>query len=294
MSTVRAFLELCRPANVITALSDVLAGMSIVGFLFGFKDYQVYPTLLLGTSSMLMYAGGVVMNDVFDFELDTIERPERALPSGRISKSTAILGGISLFLLAIALAFFQSIFSGLLSIVLVSSILFYDAFAKKFLVLGPIIMGLCRSLNLGLGMSVYEMEFISYVELLAIPLLYIGAITLISKGEVHGSKKWPMVVAFALYLVIHVSQLGYAFQQNHLLQAIFFVLIHGYLIYPPLLKAYQHPVGPNIGMAVKSGVLSLIVMNAAWTSIGEQWFIAIFVFSLLFLSKFLAKQFAVT
>jgi len=294
MSQIRAFLELCRPANVITALSDVLAGMSIVGFLFGFKDYQINPTLLLGISSMLMYAGGVVMNDVFDMELDKIERPERALPSGRLGKSTAIVGGISLFIIAIALAFFQSIFSGLLSILLVGFILFYDAYAKKFLVLGPLIMGLCRTLNLGLGMSVYEMEFIAYINLLAIPLLYIGAITLISKGEVHGSKKWPMLVAFAIYLVIHMSQLFYANQQNHLFHALFFVLIHGYLIYPPLLKAYQHPIGQNIGMAVKSGVLSLIVMNAAWTSIGEQWFIAIFVFSLLFLSKFLAKQFAVT
>lgn len=294
MSKIRAFLELCRPANVITALSDVIAGMSLIGFLFGFKDYQVYPTLLLGASSMLMYAGGVVMNDVFDVKLDQIERPERALPSGRLSKSTAIVGGIALFVIAIALAFFQSIFSGLLSIFLVGFIIFYDAYAKNFLVLGPLIMGLCRSLNLGLGMSVYEMEFITYIDLLTIPLLYIGAITLISKGEVHGSKKWPMLVAFILFLVIHFSQLLYAFQQNHLLQALFFVLIHGYLIYPPLVKAYQNPIGPNIGMAVKSGVLSLIVMNAAWTSIGEQWFIAIFVFSLLFLSKFLAKQFAVT
>jgi 4-hydroxybenzoate polyprenyltransferase len=81
---------------------------------------------------------------------------------------------------------------------------------------------------------------------------------------------------------------------NHIFYTLPFIAIHAYFIYPPLLKAYQNPIGPNIGQAVKSGVLSLIVMNAGWTSIGEQWFIAIFVFGLLFLSRYLAKQFAVT
>ncbi|MEN9729615.1 MAG: 4-hydroxybenzoate polyprenyltransferase, partial [Bacteroidota bacterium] len=40
---IRAFLELMRPANVITALTDVLAGMAIVGFSFGTLDYQFWP-----------------------------------------------------------------------------------------------------------------------------------------------------------------------------------------------------------------------------------------------------------
>lgn len=294
MSKIKAFLELTRPANVITALSDILAGLSIVGFLFGFKDYQIFPTLLLGASSMCLYAGGVVMNDVFDFSIDQIERPERALPSGRISKSTAIIGGLVLLVAGVVLAFAQSIFSGIIATVLVGNILFYDAVAKNYLVMGPLIMGLCRSLNLALGMSVYELEVLEHSDVLLLPLLYIGAITLISKGEVYGSKKWPMLVALAFYLFIQIGQLHYSYLQNHLVYTLPFVLIHAYFIYPPLLKALQNPIGPNIGKAVKSGVLSLIVMNAGWASIGEQWFIAIFVFSLLGLSRILAKQFAVT
>jgi len=294
MSKFRAFLELTRPANVVTALSDILAGMSIVGFFFGFQQTEISPMILLGGSSMLLYAGGVVMNDVFDVELDKIERPERALPSGRLNVSTAIWGGIILFTFGVGLAFVHSNFSGILASILVACILLYDAYAKNYLVFGPIIMGLCRSLNLGLGMSVLENNFKEYSHLMLLPLCYIGAITLISKGEVNGSKKWPMLVAFGLYLFIQAGQIHYSIQHDHVFYTLPFVLIHAYLIYPPLRKAYQNPIGPNIGMAVKSGVLSLIVMNAGWTSIGEQWFIAIFVFSLLFLSKFLAKQFAVT
>ena len=294
MSKIRAFLELTRPANVITAWSDILAGMSIVGFLFGFKNYQVNPSILLGLSSMLLYAGGVVMNDVFDFKIDQIERPERALPSGRLSKSTAIIGGMSLLILGILFAYLQSVFSGIIAFILVINILLYDAYAKNFLVFGPLVMGFCRTLNLALGMSVYEIEVLEHLDLLILPLMYIGAITLISKGEVNGSKKWPMLVALAFYLFIQIGQLHYSFLHQHLIYTLPFVLIHAYFIYPPLWKAYQNPIGPNIGKAVKSGVLSLIVMNAGWASIGEQWFIAIFVFSLLGLSRILAKQFAVT
>jgi 4-hydroxybenzoate polyprenyltransferase len=294
MGKIRAFLELCRPANVITALSDILAGMSIIGFHFGISTHQIYPMLLLGISSMMLYAGGVVMNDVFDLELDKIERPERALPSGRLSMNTAIGGGILLFAIGIGLAFANSLFSGFLATILVAFILLYDAFAKNYLVFGPLIMGLCRSFNLGLGMSWDPTNFMEYSHLLLLPLIYIAAITLISKGEVNGSKKWPMLVALVFYLFIQMGQIHYSIKHDHLIYSLPFVAIHAYLIYPPLLKAFQNPIGPNIGKAVKSGVLSLIVMNAGWASIGEQWFIAIFVFSLLFLSKFLAKQFAVT
>jgi 1,4-dihydroxy-2-naphthoate octaprenyltransferase len=65
---IRAFLELMRPANVITALTDVLAGMAIVGFTFGTIDYQFWPVIFLGISTMCLYAGGVVFNDIFDHE----------------------------------------------------------------------------------------------------------------------------------------------------------------------------------------------------------------------------------
>jgi hypothetical protein len=51
MSKLRAFAELTRPANVVTALSDIMAGLAIVGFTFGSLDYQFYPCLLYTSPS---------------------------------------------------------------------------------------------------------------------------------------------------------------------------------------------------------------------------------------------------
>lgn len=73
-------LRLTRPANVITAVSDILAGIAISGyFLHTNGDAHPWkPVLLLIISTMGLYAGGVVFNDVFDATLDAAERPGTA------------------------------------------------------------------------------------------------------------------------------------------------------------------------------------------------------------------------
>src|SRR5579859_6126117 len=67
---VRPLLELTRPPNLATAAADVLAGFGIVGL--------VHPAALapLLASTVCLYAGGVVLNDVCDSSLDAVERPE--------------------------------------------------------------------------------------------------------------------------------------------------------------------------------------------------------------------------
>ena len=294
MSKVRAFLELMRPANVVTAFTDVAAGMSIVGFVFGKEINLLIPLLTLGFSSMALYAGGVVFNDVFDQELDSVERPERALPSGRMKRQEAIFGGISLLAIGIFLAFWQSRLSGYVSILITGLALFYDAKGKHMRIFGPINMGMCRAVNLGLGMSIFELGFLEHGALMLIPLIYIAAITLVSRGEVHGSHSSPLWFAAILFLIVHASQIWAANSFGHLAIGLPFILVHAYLVFSKLTIAIQEPKGPNIGKTVKMGVLTLILMNAAWVSLSGQWEMAILVLFLLPMSIQLGKKFAVT
>jgi len=289
---IRAFIELMRPANVITSLTDVLAGMSIVGFIFNFMD--INSVLFLGLSTICLYAGGVVFNDVFDHELDQIERPERAIPSGRILKSEAIVGGVSLLLTGIFSAFWHSKLSGFIAIIISFCALFYDWKGKHMSIFGPINMGLCRAFNLLLGMSVYEIGTFSYAYLILIPLIYIAAITLVSRGEVHGGTPKTLLFALFLFLLVHLCQIYFAYKFGHIYLALPFIITHFYLIFDKLYVAIKDPIGPNIGKTVKTGVLTLILMNAAWVSLSGQWEIAIFVVLLLPVSIRLGKKFAVT
>ena len=161
-------------------------------------------------------------------------------------------------------------------------------------IFGPINMGLCRAFNLLLGMSVYEIGVFTYGYLILIPLIYIAAITLVSRGEVHGGTPKTLLFALFLFLLVHVCQIYFAYKFGYLYLALPFIATHFYLIFNKLYVAIKNPIGPNIGKTVKTGVLTLILMNAAWVSLSGQWEMAIFVVLLLPVSILLGKKFAVT
>src|SRR5688572_2508307 len=123
MSRAKGYLRLMRLPNIITAISDIIAGVAIAGSLIsvtwgsmnsGFMFSELLfregtfvsylPILLLIISTIGLYGGGVVLNDVFDADLDKTERPERPIPSGLIAKRSAAIFGTALLLIGIAAA----------------------------------------------------------------------------------------------------------------------------------------------------------------------------------------------
>jgi 4-hydroxybenzoate polyprenyltransferase len=293
------FLRLMRLANIVTAISDILAGVAIASFAVQIEwtNISFTPVLLLILSTIGLYGGGVVFNDVFDADLDKIERPERPIPSGLIPKNTAAFFAALLLVLAIIAAAFvhEKKFSSSFFLAVTTAIaaVVYDKWGKHHSLLGPLNMGLCRGLNLLLGMSIFPEVLSQYWWISLIPIIYIAAITMISRGEVHGGKKTTMVGAVFLYGIVIVSILVFAFY-NRAYYALGFLLLFGVLIFPPLLKALRDPRGPLIGKAVKAGVISLIVMNASWAAAFGSFYFALVILLLLPLSFWLAKAFAVT
>lgn len=289
MGSLKPYLQLTRPANLVTAISDIFAGLAIAQFTF--SDFSPW---LLVLSTLGLYGGGVVMNDVFDAKLDSIERPERPIPSGKVSLKSAAFMGISLLFLGILAAAMFSSISGIIAIVIALLTVIYNRFAKHHVFLGPLTMGMCRGGNLILGMSVLPESYQKWVFIALLPIAYIGAITLISQDEVHGGKRRTLYIAAGLYLIVLLAQLVIAEKQGNILFTIPFVMLHSWLIGRPLYNAVQNPIGPMIGKAVKAGVVSLIVMNASWCVAFGLWPLAIAVLALLPLSILLARVFAVT
>ena len=156
-SKLVAYVQLFRLANVFTALADVL-----MGFLFTHPDLKAaielqsraVPLLL---ASALLYTAGMVLNDVFDVELDRTERPERPLPSGKITVTAARWLGFAMLIAGAALPAVFVIQAHTWRPLAVSGglallVLLYDAILKRT-PLGPLAMGGCRFLNVLLGMS---------------------------------------------------------------------------------------------------------------------------------------------
>ena len=182
-------LTLLRPANIITAMTDILAGIAISGVLVynTNSNHFIFDLLLLLFSTIGLYGGGIVFNDIFDLESDTINRPERILPRGLVSKNEAILLGCLMLLMGVGLAFIVSVLSGVIAFIISLLALSYDKISKHYPIVGPLNMGLCRGGNLLLGMSISNDAVFNYWYIGIIPILFIAAITLTAKKEASGN-----------------------------------------------------------------------------------------------------------
>jgi 4-hydroxybenzoate polyprenyltransferase len=146
--------------------------------------------LLLGIS--LLYVAGMILNDVFDYEWDCKNRPERPLPSGYISRSKAKWVGIIILLLGLALSAFSAGRFFKLTFLLTIFILWYDI-AHKGNPLAPVIMGACRALLPMIGFivatidGIYAQPNIVYVYAVVLGI-YTYALTWVAKYELTPTK----------------------------------------------------------------------------------------------------------
>ncbi|MHA2395630.1 MAG: geranylgeranylglycerol-phosphate geranylgeranyltransferase [Candidatus Thorarchaeota archaeon] len=82
-----AFLQIIRPQNCFIGGLTVLAGVAMAYNLARIGAISIHiPLFIYGyITYFFVAAGGNVVNDIFDIEVDKINRPHRALPSGRMT-----------------------------------------------------------------------------------------------------------------------------------------------------------------------------------------------------------------
>ncbi len=273
-----------RLPNVFTAVSNVL-----MGFVFVRHSFSPAGALAcLVAASALLYTAGMVLNDVFDLEIDRKERPKRPLPSGQFSYGFAAglgfvmlalgvgLGWLAGFLFRAETPFFWR--SGAIATALAAAILLYDAFLKKT-PLGPLGMGLCRTLNVLLGMSLAgavvgdeKAVLLGYTFAqwaIAIGLgIYVVGITIYAKSEAEArSQKGPLLFG-VLVMAAGVVVMGQAalltklpLQPNYI-----YWLMLGLLLAAVLRRAIAAAFdgsAPLVQGAVKHAILSMILFDAA-------------------------------
>lgn len=297
MNKLFSYIVLVRPANILTAISDILAGAAISGVLMTVVSFNdlINNLLLLVFSTIGLYGGGIVFNDVFDIEIDRKERPNRPLPSGKVPYRNAVVFGIMLLVLGIALASLVSVYSGIIAFFIAASALVYDKWGKHNSVLGPVNMGLCRGGNLLLGISILPISIESFWPIALIPILFIAAITLTSQKETSGNNRGSIIIALILDAIILVALLTLgAFEYLDLLVALPFLVLWSLMNMSSKLTAIIKNKPNYIQKAVKLGILSLIPLNATYVAgfAGLEYGIAVLL--ILPLSIVLARKFAVT
>ena len=174
-SKLLAYAQLLRLPNLFTAVADPLAGWLVVGG--GEPAWQVF--LLAGVSACL-YSAGLVFNDCFDYALDCRERPERPLPRGLLPRAHAWVLAAVLLVVGLALAALAGRFTLGIGLFLAVLILFYNSWAKRFMLLGPLVLGACRFANFLLGMRSAPPRLWWMPALLGV---YVTTLTLIGRQE---------------------------------------------------------------------------------------------------------------
>ncbi|MGI9427945.1 MAG: UbiA family prenyltransferase [Bythopirellula sp.] len=213
-SPTAAWWQLLRAGNLLTAVSNILAG-----FLLAKGEWQpLLPLVFLVLSSAALYLAGMVLNDVFDLETDRVHRPERPLPSASIDPQTASLIGWGLIFdgisgAAVAAWLIGSWLPLIIGCLLAASIVAYDSVLKSTW-FGPVAMGACRALNVLLGASVVapssdKQAVYLYAAVLGI---YTIGLTLLARKEAQQSleseiKMAGQIVQFAVVLMLLLAAL---------------------------------------------------------------------------------------
>ena len=203
MSKLLAYLQLIRLPNVFTAIADVAMGFFVTQQVVDFASFdasRLVKLVLLMATSAALYSAGMALNDLFDIEIDRAERPERPLPSGRVSLSGARGLGFGLLAAGIFIAGVISVTESnyrpaLAAAALAAAVVAYDAIIKRTL-LGPIGMGLCRFLNVLLGMSLSPTSWESWHYIVAAGIgVYIVGVTWFARTEAGPSNRLPLALA---------------------------------------------------------------------------------------------------
>jgi len=99
---VLGYIRLMRPLNcLMTAVSVFIGGLIVSPVADIFSAERIWLAML---AAFLISGAGNAINDYVDVEADKINRPKRPIPSGRVSKNSALIFSLLLFLIGIFLA----------------------------------------------------------------------------------------------------------------------------------------------------------------------------------------------
>src|SRR5688572_29299642 len=147
------YLKLFRISNVFTIPPDIIVGFLAVSINFSSSTgYNISDLVILIFSSIFLYLGGLLSNDLFDIKVDRLERPTRPLPSGKIKKTNALLIAILMFSLGIISAATVNYLAVGISLLMITCIISYNYRIKNGF-FRPYMMAGIRSLNVIYGAS---------------------------------------------------------------------------------------------------------------------------------------------
>jgi len=143
------FIEILRPHNLlISAITTLLGYAATYVVVGGSVNLSAYiPTAVV----VLIAAGGYVLNDYYDIYIDSVNKPARPIPSGRVSKNEALVLGLVLTLAGILTAFLIGPLSLLFAVLNALLLILYSRSIKAKGLLGNLVISLTSANSIIFG-----------------------------------------------------------------------------------------------------------------------------------------------
>lgn len=259
LPAARDLAELVRLPAALTVPGDAWSGAAWAGTTAG-------GTALMPVGSVLLYWSGMALNDWADREVDAAERPERVIPSGRVPARTAL--GIAAGLGAAGVAVTAAVGGRRalrVSLPLAALVATYDVLAKDSPA-GPAVMASTRGLDVLLAAAAAPAAAARPAAAVAV---HTAGVTLLSRGEVHGTTPASAVAALAAtgsaigILAVSVWR-DPGVRARHRWAAAGFALLYGARVGRAQVRAAAAPDAANVRAATGAGIGGLTFLQAAW------------------------------
>ncbi|MDN3481329.1 UbiA family prenyltransferase [Arthrobacter sp. APC 3897] len=257
MTKAGDYLELVRAPAVLTVLGDSVAGGAAAGRPLAGRR------LWMPLASAFLYAGGMALNDYADRDIDARERPQRPIPSGRVSPRNALAAASALTAAGLGLCAAAGGRNSLaVGIPLAVSIWTYDLVTKEHAMAGSVSMGACRALDVLMGAGAGHVR--PALGAAGIMGGHTVAVTFLSRGEVDGTDAATASgVAAATGLLAASLVAGSAGPPTRTLAAIAAAAAYALRCGPAQIRAARDPAAVNALNATKAGIRAMVPLQAA-------------------------------
>ncbi|MBP1909801.1 geranylgeranylglycerol-phosphate geranylgeranyltransferase [Methanolobus bombayensis] len=146
---MQTYLKLMRSGNCLMAAIAALVGVFIAYNIVSANipsdsdiiTFPVFDSLKVFLVVFFVTGAGNAINDYFDIEIDRINKPERPIPSGKISLKTALYFSLALFAAGTIIAASINIICGAIALVNSLLLIYYASTLKRTALFGNIAVG---------------------------------------------------------------------------------------------------------------------------------------------------------
>lgn len=174
------FVKVSRLSNLaVIALTQYLTAFYLVKDFRQNLDFQgSLEFYLLVISTLLVAAGGYIINDYYDQKIDMINRPAKVIIGIKLSRRMAMLGHFLLTISGIACGFVLSNYVGIIHLTSAFLLWFYSNYLRRITLIGNILIAILAGVSVLL-----VLVFLGRIELMVV-IYAVFAMTVILIREI--------------------------------------------------------------------------------------------------------------